>query len=126
MYYRVIDGAFTLQKTSGEVSRRYVPGWESVSFPLSVGKRWENRYTDERVTEKRTSEISRVCSAEAEESVTVPAGTFATVSILCANARTNQTVYRLWYSPVVKQMVRRVWHVSNGTDTRELIAYKVK
>jgi hypothetical protein len=26
----------------------------------------------------------------------------------------------------VKQMVRRIWHVSGGLDKRELIAYKVR
>jgi hypothetical protein len=101
-YYRALDGVLTLQKTSGEVSRRYAPGWETVSFPLSVGKRWETRYTDEIVTDRRTSEIVRKCVAEAEETVAVPAGTFAAVEILCTNARTDQVVYRLWYAPAVK------------------------
>jgi hypothetical protein len=32
----------------------------------------------------------------------------------------------MWYSPLVKQMVRRVWHVTGGIDERELIAYKVR
>src|SRR5262245_39340074 len=126
IYSRALDGIWTLAKRSGEVSQRYAPGWEPSSCPVSVGKRWENRYTDERITERTTNEIARTCLAEAEETVMVPAGTFTTVEIVCKNARTDRVVYRLWYSPVVKQMVRRVWHVSGGIDTRELIAYKVR
>jgi len=126
IYSRALDGIWTLAKRSGEISQRYAPGWEPISFPLSVGKRWENRYIDERITERTTNEIARTCLAEAEETITVPAGTFATIEIVCKNARTDRVVYRLWYSPVVKQMVRRVWHVSGGVDTRELIAYKVR
>jgi hypothetical protein len=126
LYYRALDGALTLQKDSGEVTRRYAPGWETISFPLSIGKRWETRYTDEVVTDRTTTEVARICLAETQETITVPAGTFATVEILCKNARTDRVVYRLWYSPVVKQMVRRIWHVSEGLYTRELIAYKVR
>jgi len=125
LYYRALDGVLTLQKTSGEISRRYAPGWETVSFPLSIGKRWETRYTDEVVSDRTTTEIARACVAETHETIAVAAGTFATVEILCKNARTDQVVYRLWYAPVVKQMVRRIWHVSGGLDKRELIAYKV-
>jgi hypothetical protein len=95
LYYRVLDGVQTLTKQSGEVSRRYDPGWESVSFPLSVGKRWDNRYTDERVVERTTNEVVRSCLAEAEETVTVPAGTFATILISCTNGKSGQALYRL-------------------------------
>jgi hypothetical protein len=126
LYYRAVDGMLTLQKTSGEISRRYAPGWETVSFPLSIGKRWDTRFTDEMVTDRTSTEIARTCLAEAQETITVPAGTFTTIDILCKNARTDQVVYRLWYSPLVKQMVKRVWHVSGGLDTRELIAYKLR
>ena len=126
LYYRAVDGVLMLQKISGEVSRRYAPGWETVSFPLSVGKRWETRYTDEVVADRKTSEVVRTCVANAEEEVAVPAGTFATVVIVCTNTRTDQVVYRLWYAPAVKHIVRWVWELSRGVDTRELIAYKVR
>jgi hypothetical protein len=126
MYYRAADGALMLQKLSGNVVERYVPGQTLISFPLFVGKRWEDRYTEEKLSDRITNDIVRVCHAEAEEVVTVPAGTFRAIHILCSNQRTGAIVYRVWYSPEIKHMVRQVWQLSSGTRTRELIAYKLR
>lgn len=126
IFYRVADGALTLQKVSGEVVNRYVPAWETVSWPLSVGRPSEARFTDERPAARQTEDVVRSCKAEAEETVTVPAGTFRVIVILCTNQRTGAMVNRIWYSPEVKHMVKEISQLSNGTRLRELIAFKLK
>jgi len=42
LYYRALDGVLTLQKTSGEISRRYAPG--PYSPRESVPAAWDREY----------------------------------------------------------------------------------
>jgi len=126
IYYRTADGALTLQRVSGAVTNRYTPGWLPISWPVSPGQKWEDRFTEERLEARITEDVIRACEVGAGETVTVPAGTFATISITCRNQRNGALVYQQWYAPAVKHMVREVWQLSNGTRIRELIAYKLR
>ena len=126
IYYRSADGAITLQRVSGNVTERYTPGWLSVEWPLSGGKTWESRFTEERVQSRMTEDIIRTCEAGPEETIVVPAGTFATIPITCRNQRNRAIVYQWWYSPTVKHIVREVWWLSNGRRLRELIQYRLR
>jgi len=126
IYYRSADGALTLQKIAGTVSNRYTPGWVLIAWPLTSNKSWETRFTEERVQERVTEDIIRVCETEAEETITVPAGNFATIPITCRNQRTRALVHQWWYSPVVKNIVREVWWQPNGRRLRELIEYRLR
>ncbi|HVN31357.1 MAG TPA: hypothetical protein VMT45_05185 [Thermoanaerobaculaceae bacterium] len=119
-FFRVDDGALTMETVSGSVVNRYRPANVLVSFPLSVGKRWERVYTEERPVERQTMEVAQSCVAEAEESVTVPAGTFSTIRVVCRNTRTAIEAYRLWYSPEVRNSVRQVAPSGQGVYTLEL------
>ncbi len=125
-YFRRADGGITMQKVSGDVVNRYTPPWIPIAWPLTVGRTWESRFTEERVQDRQTSEITRSCEALAEETITVPAGTFSAIRIVCRNQRTGGMVYEQWYAPVIKQLVREVWQQQGGARTRELIAYKLK
>ena len=122
IYYRLLDGAVVMEKLGGQISNRYVPEWTAISWPLTVGKSWDTRFTEHFLNERRTQDIARSCVAQAEESVTVPAGTFQAISILCSQARTTKLAYQQWYSPQVKHMVKEI----GGTMVRELIAYKLR
>ena len=126
IYYRVSDGAITLQKVSTNVANRYTPAWVPIAWPLTAGASWESRFTEEWPQDRRTEEIARACTAGPEEMITVPAGTFATIPIVCRNASTGTKVYEWWYSPLVKHIVREVVPVSGGERVRELIAYKLR
>lgn len=121
-YYRAADGAVTLETVSGKEVRRYTPSWVMVDWPLSAGKKWETRYSDERVADRIAEDVVRSCEVGADQMLTVPAGTFTTMPITCRNARTGVIVYQQWYAPQVKHFVREVW----GTRIRELINYRLR
>lgn len=127
IFFRVSDGAVMEERISGDVVERYVPAWEMISWPLSVGKTWKTKHTIEYPVTRQTRDRALACSAETEETVTVPAGTFRAIRITCNNERTGALAYRIWYSPQIKQMVREETRLSvGGTRTRELIAFKLK
>jgi len=63
---------------------------------------------------------------EAEESLTVPAGTFRAFRVACRNKQTGQLILQAWYSPEVKNWVRDWRLVKDGALERELIAYKLR
>jgi len=122
MFYRAHDGAITLQKMSGRVVNRYTPGMLIIAWPLVAGRTWESRYTEEKVDERQTEEVARGCLAEDEVWVSVPAGHFRTIVVSCRNLRDDGGVFRVWYAPEVRQMVKEI----SGARVRELIAYKLK
>ena len=55
----------------------------------------------------------------------VPAGTFDAVKTKCVNGRTGETVYEVWYSEAVKQMIRERTLFSYGWRERELIGMRL-
>src|SRR4030095_13816660 len=67
----------------------------------------------------------RVCESS-DETVTVPAGTFDTVKVVCRHAGTGALSLEIWYSLAVKQMVRERSVFAYGVRERELIAYKLR
>ncbi len=62
---------------------------------------------------------------EAEETITVPAGTFKTLRVICRNKKTGAIRYESWYSLQLKQMVKTRDNLDSGQRTRELIAFKL-
>jgi len=127
IFYRVDDRGFTKETLNGKLVREIAPSsWRPVAFPLSVGSSWDMKYTETRPNEP-TTEVQRRCVAEAEEAVTVPAGTFATIRIVCNNARTNAWVLTVWYSPAVHHLVREEFLLRAGERTRrELLMFRLK
>jgi len=65
-------------------------------------------------------------TVEAEETVTVPAGTFKTLKVVCRNKRTGTTRYEAWFSLELKQVVKLRENLETGTRIRELIAFKLR
>ena len=126
IFHRVSDLAITQQKLTGNLSNIYRPAWVIAVFPLAVGKTWEVDFTEERPLERQTEQFPLSCVAEDAETVTVPAGTFETIRILCTNSRTKAFVRRLWLSPAVKHMVKEEAVIVTGMRRRELIAFKLR
>lgn len=128
IFYRVSDLGFTQEILDGRIIRRVSPSvWRFVSFPLSVGLSWDMKYQETRPTEHQTEEVERRCVAEAEETLTVPAGTFATIRIVCHNTRNNAWVSTLWYSPEVTHIVRDEYVVrAGGRGSRELLKFRLQ
>jgi hypothetical protein len=105
-------------------------------FPLFVGKKWSQQYEYGTSTWRYTADLS--ATVDALEDVTVPAGTFNSYRITVrreyrgeATGRQTQagnTVDTFWYSPVVKNFVKRTFRdygtgVSSSPIERELISY---
>ena len=65
-------------------------------------------------------------AVEKEEAVSVPAGTVQSVKIVCRNSRTGSTTHAAWYAPAVKHCVKWIGYWSEGMQTRELTAFRVK
>lgn len=126
MYWRKSDFAFYVEKMSGVIERRHVPFSLRYAWPLTIGKTWESRFTEEKPVDQQTNDVARSCEVETEESVLVPAGTFRTLMIVCRNSVTGSVTSERWYSPEVKQWVRERTHFSYGVRERELIDFKLR
>lgn len=125
-FVRKSDLAIHLEKTSGDVQVRYVPPEARYRWPLAVGAEWEQTVTREQAKPQTTETRTRACRVEAEESLTVPAGTFRSFRVACRNKQTGQLILQAWYSPEVKNWVRDWRPVKDGALERELIAYKLR
>jgi hypothetical protein len=76
---------------------------------------------EERPRDRQTNERADTVAVEAEEIVTVPAGTFKTLKVICRNKKTGATRYESWYSLELKQMVKTRESLESGQRPRELI-----
>jgi hypothetical protein len=127
LFYRVADRGFTKEVLNGRTIREVSPSASLVAFPLRVGLLWDMKYSETRPPEQQTVNIERRCLAEREETLTVPAGTFATIRIDCWNSRTGAWVSTVWYSPEVIQNVKEEWALRTGGRTsRELLMFRLK
>ena len=129
IFYRVADCGYTKETLNGTTLREVSPpaAWKWVSFPLPVGLSWDMKYVETRSTEQQTRNIERRCVAEGEEALTVPAGTFATIRIVCRNSRTGAWVSTRWYAPEVTHMVKEEFALTTGgRESRELLMFRLK
>ena len=124
-YFRRADLAWTMDKVSGTIESRATPPDLRYVWPLEVGKRWDVAYTLDRPLDRTTATRQRECEVLTRETVSVPAGTFATVKIGCRDKRSGAAMYEAWYAPAVKQFVRWQGHWADGLEKREVIRYKL-
>ena len=125
IYWRRQDRAYYMDKVPGGIEMRVVPPL-TVPWPLVAGKSWEWRYTRERPIERSTSEEIRACVvAERPEQITVPAGTFAALKVVCTDPRNGEVTEEVWYSPDVKQRVKERTRFNYGVRVRELLRYQL-
>ncbi len=126
IFHRVSDLASSLERVDGVVVLRETPSRLAYAWPLAVGKSWEQSHRQERPVDRTTTDRNSLYTVDAEETVTVPAGTFRTLKITWRNKNTNAVNYDMWYAPDVKQWVKIREVLSNGIRERELIAFKLK
>ena len=126
IFYRVSDLASSVERVDGVIVSRDTPSRLNFSFPLTVGKTWEQTYRQERPVDRITRDRDSLYAVDVEESVTVLAGTFRTLKISWRNKKTNALFYEMWYAPDVKQWVKIREVLSNGIRERELTAFKLK
>jgi hypothetical protein len=123
--YRRSDLALYLVRVNGAIETRWAPPLMMQAWPLGLGQTWDQTYTRERPTERQTEVRSLQCqTSDAEEQITVPAGTFRAVKITCRFKPANNLSHELWYSPQVGHTVRERTYFSYGVRERELTQYK--
>jgi hypothetical protein len=125
-FYRKSDIAFTRETVDGVVVSKCTPSRLPFMWPMRVGQTWEQTYLAERPAMRQTYEIVEAAAVEAEETVTVPAGTFKTLKIVYRNKKTGAIRYEAWYSPELKQAVKFRENLETGTLVRELFAFKLR
>jgi hypothetical protein len=85
------------------------------------------KFTDERPIDRQTEEVERTCDAEAEETITVPAGTFSTIRVVCRNTRNDAWNSTFWYASKAKHVIRMMEEsVLGGRRVRELLTYRAR
>jgi hypothetical protein len=126
IFYRVSDLASSLERVDGVVVSRETPSRLNFSFPLTVGKSWEQSHRQERPVDRQTTDHTSIWTIEAEETVTVIAGTFRTMKVTRRNKNTGALINEMWVAPDVKQFVKIREILSNGERERELVSFKLK
>jgi hypothetical protein len=127
IFYRVGDFAFTQETVDGKIIRQNTPAeWRFVAFPLAPGKSWDMTYHEVRPEARQSADVRRSCTAEAEETVTVPAGTFSTIRVSCKNSRNGAWALTAWFSPQVAHFAREESPVAGGKRARELISCRLR
>jgi hypothetical protein len=126
IFYRVSDLASSIERVNGTLVVKHTPPVQSYAWPLAVGKTWEQTDHAERPLDRQTTDRNTVWTVEAEETVTVPAGTFRTVKIVWRNKNTGSVYYEMWYAAAAKQWVKIREAVTGGFRERELVSYKLK
>lgn len=125
-FIRVSDLASSLVRDDGVVVRRQIPSRLDYEWPLMVGKSWAQRYQFEQPVARHTADRNTVWTVDAEETVTVVAGTFRTLKISWRNKNKNALIREVWYAPDAKQWVKIREILSTGVLEEELISYKLK
>ena len=118
---------------------KYTPDTMELSWPLRVGKKWEQSYTgviESRSNggrgklKKREVTVKATLEVVGMEKVKVPAGEFVTFKIV--KRIDDVVVEEYWYSPEVKWLVRTKVYYQNDdpkapkAGVLELTKYKVK
>ncbi len=126
IFYRVSDLASSVESVDGVIVLRDTPSRLNFSFPLTVGKSWEQSYRQERPVDRTTTDRNSLWTVEAEEATTVLAGTFRAMRITQRNKSTGALVYEMWVAPDVKQWIKIREILATGQRERELTSFKLK
>jgi hypothetical protein len=126
IFYRKSDFASSREMVDGVIVMKHTPPRLNYVWPMQVGQTWDQTVLEERPKDRRTEERIDTVTVEAEETVTVPAGTFKALKIVRRNKKTGAVRYELWYSPQIKQWVKIRENLDSGLRVRELTAFRLR
>jgi hypothetical protein len=124
-YYTKDRLAWVTDIADGAEVAHNTPPRPQYSWPLALGKEWEQAVTQENVRDRRTSETIWTWAIEGEETITVRAGALRTVKIVARNKKTGALIYEMWYASAARSWARLREPLRRGVRERELIAYKI-
>jgi hypothetical protein len=126
IFYRKSDLALSRETVEGVVVLKNTPARFYYVWPMHVGQTWDQTILEERPKDRQTFERIDMVTVEAEETVTVTAGTFKTIKVVYRNKKTGAIRYEAWYSLELKQLVKSRENLDSGLRVRELIAFKLR
>jgi hypothetical protein len=126
LFYRKTDFAITRETVDGVVVLKNTPSRLYYVWPMRVGQTWDQTILEERPVARQTLERVDSVTVEAEETISVPAGTFKTLKVVYRNKKTGAIRYEAWYSPELRHLVRLRENLEAGLRLRELIAFKLQ
>jgi len=126
LFYRKSDLALSRETVEGVVVLKNTPARLYYVWPMHVGQTWDQTILEERPKDRQTIERIDMVTVEAEETVTVTAGTFKTIKLVYRNKKTVAIRYEAWYSLELKQLVKSRENLDSGLRVRELIAFKLR
>jgi len=126
IFYRKSDFAVTRETVDGMIVLDNKPSRLQLVWPLQPGMGWQQPFVEERPAVHQTFERIDMVTVEAEEIVTVPAGTFKALKLVYRNEPTGATRYEAWYSRELKQVVKLRENLETGLRVRELIAFTLR
>src|SRR5262249_44964021 len=126
IFYRKSDLAVTRETVNGMIVLDNKPSRLQLVWPLQIGMGWQQPFMEEHPAVHQTFERIDMVTVEAEEIVTVPAGTFKTLKLVYRNETTGATRYEAWYSLELRQVVKLRENLETGLRVRELIAFTLR
>jgi hypothetical protein len=111
--------------SGGRIAVKRSAPFQTLSWPLEVGKEWTNSYITERPGEKSSESFENRIVVAKQEPVEVPAGTFDAFKIEIYNGRTGTLLNEYWYGPEVKWFVKSRVYNREGVREEELESFKV-
>ncbi len=122
-YYAKRNLGWHMDTWGKDVVSRAVPD-SGHQWPLRVGSTWERRYRYELPAQRQTAEILYRCGVTALEEITVPAGTFEALHIVCRDP-TGRDASEEWYAPAAKMWAKTRTFLREGIRVWELTSYRV-
>ena len=119
-----------LRDAAGTTLVEFKPYAPSLSFPLSVGKRWRGQYTGFTAFNNLVWDGETSCKVEATEKVTVPAGDYDSFRIECEQGwrvgpRSGSSHATRWYAPAIGAVVKEVHQRDPTRWNFELARYEL-
>ncbi|MGC9161970.1 MAG: hypothetical protein ACP5F9_00260 [Thiomonas sp.] len=105
----------------------YRPAFPQFVFPLSVGKNWKDVVTQSQPEWDLQTKLGVSVSVEAEETVTVPAGTFHTFRLQGHYTAAQATVMtHYWYAPAAGRAIKGIEDTLSINGVRTRLVYELQ
>ena len=126
VFHRKSDLAVSHEMVSDKLVVRNTPPRVDFVWPLAVGAHWDQTYRHDRPEDNQGFNHVYEGRVEAEETITVPAGTFKTLRIAYRNEPKTKVAWELWYAPQARFWIRRREQVDEGERVTELQSYELR
>ena len=123
-YHRRADLATVLEKIRDGVDSVFDPPLRFFQWPLAAGRQWADHYVAGRTGKPALRSVTMM--VESDEVVEVPAGTFRALKVVRRYLPGGTVWSEGWYAPEVKNWVRRIDYLEDGTYVQELRSFELR